>query len=123
MMTFDQITEIVCNCKYQHWDIEVKLDGNRPYLQIHVKEGLDNMTGLPLEWTGRKWFLSYHMVKNEIVRTAFKAITCAVQHETEELFTYRGVSIFNPHLDPDKLVDFASNHDNIQERDNAAFGV
>ena len=121
-MTLNEIREIVGKCKFDNWDIQVREDGTRPYLQIHVM-GTDNMTGLPLEWTGRKWMLSPFMCRNEIVNTAFKAVLCAMEHEVKEKFTYRGVAIFNPHLDPDRLVDFARDPVNIQERKNSEFGV
>ena len=123
MMTLLEIKETISQCKFEDWLIEVKTDKDRPYIQIHVLNGKDSVTGGPLEWTSRKWMLSYHMVKNEIVRTAFKAVMTAMQHEVEEGFKYKGVSIYNPHIDPDKLVDFANNSANVQIRTNVEFGV
>lgn len=118
MMTLDEVKTIVFDCRYLiGWDILVKLDNDRPYLQISVDD-TDNFTGLPLKWTGRKWFLSYHMCKNEIVNTAYKAIEMAVMHELRENFLYKNTAIFNPHIDPDKLVDFVNNPANINEREN-----
>jgi len=123
MMTLDEVKTIVFDCRYLiGWDILVKLDNDRPYLQISVDD-TDNFTGLPLRWTGRKWFLSYHMCKNEIVNTAYKAIETAVMHEMRENFLYKNTAIFNPHLDPDKLVDFVNNPDNINERENSEQAV
>ena len=117
-MTLDEVKTIVFDCRYLiGWDILVKLDNDRPYLQISVDD-TDNFTGLPLKWTGRKWFLSYHMCKNEIVNTAYKAIEMAVMHELRENFLYKNTAIFNPHIDPDKLVDFVNNPANINEREN-----
>lgn len=122
-MTLDEVKTIVFDCRYLiGWDILVKLDNDRPYLQISVDD-TDNFTGLPLRWTGRKWFLSYHMCKNEIVNTAYKAIETAVMHEMRENFLYKNTAIFNPHLDPDKLVDFVNNPDNINERENSEQAV
>lgn len=123
MLTTVQIREIVSNCKFEDWLLEVKMDGDRPYLQVHVLNGKDSETGLPMEWTGRKWMLSPHMVPNEVVTTAFKAVMTAMEHEIRESFRYKGVAIYNPHLDPDALVDFVSNSANIQERPGVAFAV
>ena len=107
-MTLDEVKTIVFDCRYLiGWDILVKLDNDRPYLQISVDD-TDNFTGLPLRWTGRKWVLSYHMCKNEIVNTAYKAIETDVMHELRENFLYKNTAIFNPHIDPDKLVDFVN---------------
>ena len=72
--TVQEIRAIVAECRFEDWDIEVRMDGTRPYLQVHVANGRDAETGLPMEWTGRKWMLSPHMCKNEIVATAFKAV-------------------------------------------------
>jgi hypothetical protein len=121
MYTFDQICEIISQCSFGDWKIEVHMDGSRPYMQVHVVDGRDSETGAVLEWTGRKWMLSPFMCKNEIVATAFKAVMTAMEHEIRENFRYRGVAIFNPHLDPDALVEFVSNRANIQERPNVAF--
>ena len=121
--TLQEIRDIVGLCSFDDWNILVRMDGNRPYLQVHTPNGKDAETGLPMEWTGRKWMLSPHMCKNEIVATAFKAVMTAMEHEVRESFRYRGVAIFNPHQDPDKLVDFVSDGANIQERNNVAFAA
>lgn len=123
MFSISEIREIVNLCSFEDWLLEVKQDGTRPYLQIHCINGRDADTGLPIEWTGRKWLLSPHMCRNEIVATAFKAVLTAIEHEVRENFRYRGVAIFNPHLDPDKLVDFVSNGANIDTRDDVALAV
>lgn len=123
MYTVQEIREIVGLCSFEDWNIVVRMDGSRPYLQIHAPNGRDADTGLPMPWTSRKWMLSPHMCKNEIVTTAFKAVMTAMEHEVRESFRYRGVSIFNPHLDPDALVDFVSNPANVQERINVAFAT
>jgi len=57
MMTLEEIKDVVFNCRYLlGWDILVKLDKDRPYLQLSVDD-MDNFTGLPLRWTGRKFLL------------------------------------------------------------------
>jgi hypothetical protein len=61
-----------------------------------------------MRWNGRKWFLSNHMTRSEVVQTAFKAVLTAEEHEAREHFKYRGQSIFDPHYDVDKLVELRS---------------
>jgi hypothetical protein len=90
---------------YPGFTFEVRLDGDRPYMQIRCDEGLCNVTGKPLEWSGRKWFLSEHMTRSEVVQTAFLAAKTAVEHELREKFLYRGQAIFEPHYDVELLVD------------------
>jgi hypothetical protein len=114
------VTNITFNYSHEQWRLILQLDkksGNRPYIQV-IASGVDQHTGKPMDWSGRKWYLSEHMCRNEVVRTAHKAFRAAMEHEVDEMFLYKGVAIYNPHLDPDKLVEFAGNHDNIDERVN-----
>lgn len=123
MLSLDRIKELVSQCTFEDWEINVRMDGDRPYLQVHVINGKDADTGEHLEWTGRKWLLSYHMVPNEIVSTAFKAVSTAMEHEIRENFRFKGVSIFNPHIDPEMMAEIVSKGDIIQERENNAFAA
>lgn len=111
MKTFDDIANILSLVKYDEpgWEIRLRKDGFRPYLQVYCTSGICNVTGNRLEWSGRKWMLSYHMCKSEVVRTAYKAIHAAVLHEMNEKFTYKDVCIFDPHLDVDALAEFRQN--------------
>ncbi len=88
---------------YKDWEFNVRLDGDRPYLQISCPSGSCNTTGNKYDWKSRKWFLSYHMAKSEVIQTVFKAVITAEEHETRELFKYKGQPIFGPHYDVDKL--------------------
>lgn len=56
---------------------------------------------------GRKWKVSEHMTKSELVQTAFKAVLTAQEHEIREQFLYKGRPIFSPHYDVDKLWELA----------------
>lgn len=123
MLNIEQIKDLVSRCTFEDWNLEVRMDGDRPYLQVHVLNGKDADTGERLEWTGRKWQLSHHMVPNEVVMTAFKAVMGAMEHEIRELFRYKGVPIFNPHLDPDLMVELMKSRNLIQERKNNAFAA
>jgi hypothetical protein len=118
----DEIRALVSEVSYLDWDIMVRMDGERPYLQVRGN-GPCPETGEIDEWTGRKWFLSPHMCNNEIIRTAYKAIEAAVLHEMNEHFTYRSVAIFNPHMNYDKIVDMAGDTDFLDTRDNGMNGV
>lgn len=52
---------------------------------------------------GRKWRISAHMTKSEIVQTCLKAVLAAEEHEAREFFLYKRESIFSPHYDVDAL--------------------
>lgn len=104
MFSLEQIKEIVARCKFRDWDIRVEDEYRRPYLQLHWKApNNDNIHG-PIEaQVSRKWWLSYHMCENEIVRTAYMAVRAAVEHEMNEQFTFDDARIFDPHFDYTQL--------------------
>lgn len=89
----------------QYKDVQFKVldDGERRYLQASWP-GTDAITGKPRECKGRKWLLSEHMTKSEVVQTAMAAVLAIEEHEARELFLYKGQPIFGPHYDVEKLV-------------------
>ena len=87
------------------------------YLQIEDKNGVCNVTGKPDPWRGRKWALSQFMTDGEIVNTIWKAAMTAAEHELREGFKYKGVTIYDPHYDPDALVDFMKTKGSRKWRD------
>lgn len=101
------MVELLFHIEFDDWKFIVGLDGavapQRPYLQIEAK-GPCADSGVLKAWKSRKWFLSYHMTKSEIVQTAFKAVMTAVEHEARENFRYKGEAIFSPHYDVDALL-------------------
>jgi hypothetical protein len=102
MLSVDQIRVIVEQIEYRSdWMFRIGHDKyeQNPFLQIQFFA--DGETQFC-----RKWQLSPHMVKSEIVRTAWKAVLAAEEHEAAERFRYKGEMIYNPHVDVDALVDF-----------------
>lgn len=123
MFTLEQIKEVVTQVRYLDWDILVRVDGERPYIQVYghgpdPNEGMKNAS-----WSSRKWFVSPHMCKNEIIRTAYKAIQAAVEHEMNEFFLYRGQQIFSPHMNYDITADMMAEIDCKDSRDGGMQGV
>lgn len=87
------------------WSLKLCLDGTRYYLQVHCAgiEGSTDPDDGP--WTGRKWLLSPYMVRSEVIRTAYKAVIAAEEHEIQEKFKYRDCAVMGPHMHMDELVD------------------
>src|SRR5258708_5406117 len=71
------------------------------YLQVVFPALLGMSVDHPV--SGRKWRLSTHMTKGEIVQTALLAVIQAQEHEIREHFLYKGKAIFGPHYDVDVL--------------------
>lgn len=86
------------------------------YLQVQGHSPCST-TGRPHTWRGAKWNISKWMTDGEIVQTALKAVLAAVEHEAREAFKYRGLSIFDPHYDIEKLVELRSRGDALKERE------
>lgn len=105
MLTNRDLESIIADISIGDLKILLKYDDSRPYIQICCEHGIDAKTGQSTSWTSRKWMLSPHMVKSEVVRTAYKAYITAVLHEADEVFQYRQVSIYSPHANVDVLVD------------------
>lgn len=106
MQTLDTIKAILNQCHFKDWDIVVRLDDSRPYLQVQFDDACA-VTGAFERQYCRKWMLSYHMTDSEIVTTAYKAVMAAIEHEVREHFTFQNQRIFNPHFDVYALVQLS----------------
>jgi hypothetical protein len=86
-----------------------QLFNHGPHYHLRVRcKGTCNVSGKPLDWSGRWWRLSPHMTPTEIVLTAFKAVLTALEHEAREQFTYKGVAVLDSHIDVEELVRIRS---------------
>jgi hypothetical protein len=108
MQTKESIIEIVSNIKYLNWKFYIGSDNDKFYLQCKFTIE-DSYTKILNSQSGRKWYLSLHMTKNEIVQTAFKAVLTAIEHEARESFLYKEERIFGPHYDIEELVNLCKN--------------
>lgn len=76
------------------------------YLQLSADRKCSD-TGINWLVKGRKWLLSPHMVRSEVVSTIFKAVMTFEEHEIRERFLYKGKAIYGPHLDVEALLSVA----------------
>ena len=118
-MTLQEIRDFVrINIRYKHdWEFHVKEKNGVMFLQIQFM-AVDNTTepadvcDPPLQRQYcRKWQLSEWMTPTEIVRTVYKAVIAAEIHEASELFKFKDAAIFNPHIDVERMVEIAHQHD------------
>ena len=105
------------------WYFRTGVEEGRMWFQVGVTEeaeiSFDPIAGKKVPWRGAKHYLSPHMCRNEVVTGVKHAIDRAEMHEVNEWFRYRGASIYNPHLDPDALVNVAKLKRNFNTRPNA----
>jgi hypothetical protein len=88
------------------------------YLQLNVN-GIDSVTGQTTKWVSGKKHLSEFMCEQEIVGVCFALIKDAEDHEMREFFRYKGSAIFNPHLCPSALAEFARDKNNFAFREDS----
>lgn len=105
------------------WYFRTGVEDGRMWFQVGVTEeaeiSFDPIAGKKVPWRGAKHYLSPHMCRNEIVTGVKHAIDRAEMHEVNEWFRYRGKSIYNPHIDPDVLVEVARYAKNFNTREGA----
>ena len=112
-MRSNEMEKILGDIKFRDWEIQITTKGNGTiYLQV-VFWTDDNWesTGKMTEQRGRKWLLSEHMTKTEIVNTAWFAVKTVIEHEAREEFKYKGVDIYNSNIDVDSLLRIAHEED------------
>lgn len=110
-LTHGLLKEILSEVKYLDWKWLVMDKGDGFLIQL-AWIAPDADTGKQSLQKSRKWYVSSHVVKSEIVQTAYAAVQRAVLHEVAESFTYRGKRIFNPHFDVEALI----NVDGVEKR-------
>ncbi len=111
MVNAKDIIAVLADVEFPQFDFIVGLMGPDGYfLQVEFK-AVDHVVwphaDVERSWTGRKWYISAHSTVGEIVQTALKAVLTAIEHEAREQFKYKGVAIFQPHINPDALVEIA----------------
>ena len=117
---FEEFKQIVDNITYKpDWSILYKTDSKGTFIQIEVVNSVDSVTKESTNWKSGKRYLSEYMCRQEIVGTVYSLIEAAEIHEMREWFRYKKVSIYNPHLDPDSLVEVAKYKRNFNCRGNA----
>ena len=88
-LTLDEMREIVSRIRCLDYEFHVLTKGEVPYLQVRYVEP-DIVTGDPTDQHGRKWMLSHHMVRSELVQTALKAVLTSMEHRAREHFFFEG---------------------------------
>lgn len=108
-MTKDEIQALMKEIHYRDWRFVIfeGAVGVAMYLQVQFET---MYAGARTHHFGRKWQLSKHMTRSELVQTALMAVLAAEEHEARENFFYKGVSVFGPHIDVEKLRDLCMQH-------------
>lgn len=113
-MTRAILEYILRDVKFQDWDFIVGEKGDSFFIQPRFfardnEDLFDHRDGnyVPVEQKGRKWLVSRYATDAEVVQTAFKAVLSAMEHEVREQFTFKGIALYGPHMDLQKLMEAA----------------
>ena len=109
--SIDYYRDIAKNIRFENYTFNVIADGAEfAYLQANYLDK-DIVTGEWEQQATRKWRLSSFMTKSEFVQTCFKCAMTSYEHRAREHFRYRGVAVFGPHFDVEKLVELGRAED------------
>lgn len=108
-MNTDQAKAILTDVQFPGFNFELHGDftGMTYLVAIFAAPDADGQKGW-LPQTSRKWLLSKHMVKSELVQTAFLCVLTCLEHEAREQFKFKGARVFGPHFDVDRLVQLCN---------------
>ncbi len=109
MKGLEDFLHILERIKYPGFTFKLEQRSGEIFLSVVCVDGTNNVTGDPEAWSGRKWLLQRHMTNSEVIQTVFKAILTALEHEARELFTYRGVSVLDGHMDLEQIANMKKN--------------
>lgn len=114
MLNRNDIGLIVHQIEYKDWKFVIGAENSFAeqdlYLQIqfYAQDNSEHCKCIPELQKCRKWRLSPYMTETEIVRTAWKAVLAAEEHEAGENFKYCSQTPFNPHISIDGLMEASS---------------
>ena len=104
-MTLERAKAILRLIDFPGYHFQVMGNSSPMYLQATFHAPCSVAGGQPIRQTTRKWQLSAHMTPSELVQTALKCALTSVEHEAREQFRYRGLAIFGPHFNVDRLAE------------------
>lgn len=111
----ERVQNILQKVDYKNFAFDIGGDDTRLFMQVRWPTWCAQ-TRRNVLVKGRKWWLSTHMTKSEIVQTAFKAVLTAEEHEVRENFKYNTMPIFGPHFDVDLLHRVCLDGDHLDVR-------
>lgn len=105
-MNRNEIEEILSNITCLDYNFLVDAMGGGFYIQAYYYEPC-TQTGKEEIQKTRKWYVSSHATKSEIVQTVLKAVITSMEHRAREWFLYKGERVYGPHFDVEALVEIA----------------
>ena len=114
-MLIERAEAILADVTFGDYHFEVRAGHGGVFLRASYMEP-DVYSGVVERQETRKWLLSPHMTKSEIVQTAFKCCWTSFEHRCREGFLYKGRRVFGPHFDVDDLWNLCDDRENAGGR-------
>lgn len=114
-MTADDMRKILVDVRYHDYDFAIG-GGERLYLQASYLDRDISTGALERQFT-RKWYVSVHATRSELVQTALKCCLASAEHRVREGFKYRDRSVFSPHYNIDSLWEIANQRKHLDFRE------
>ena len=108
-MTYDEMKAAIADITYEDYQFILIVKNGLHFLQGVYKEQCVDSGRMETQKT-RKWVLSDHVTKSEIIQTALKLCLTSAEHRVREHFLYKGSRVFGPHFSVDDLKALADNH-------------
>lgn len=105
-MLYQEILDVIKDVFYPEYTFVLE-NHNGTFLLSATYDEADINTGEIENQRTRKWFISEHACKSEIVQTCLKCILTSMEHRTREHFIYKGKLLFGPHWNVDTLANMA----------------
>jgi len=118
VLTQLEVAEVLSEISYKDWnhDLIIEPENAPPSEQFMFLRFWWNDPNDHSVQTSRRWYISPHSTKSEVVQTALLAVLVAEEHETREQFRYKGAKIFGPHFDVDVMTDISKKKVNLDLR-------
>ena len=113
-LTISQIKAALAEVEYKHCKFNVEEASGGATLWISGIED-DSYSGQRELQEGRRWFIDKSAKTSDVIRTAFKAVSTWAEHEARESFQYKGVRVFSPHLNIERLVKEEKKDHDVEE--------
>jgi len=105
--TYADVIAIVDDVHYEGHRWRLGRMGTGFFVQL-VYDEADVDTGKVEPQHGRKWYVSPHSTRSEIVQTMLLAAITSAEHRVREHFRYRNARVFMPHFSVDALARLSS---------------
>jgi hypothetical protein len=105
-MTIIEAKELLTEIQCLDYQFEIVAEGDFGFLKATYIEQCVVTGAIDRQHT-RKWRLSEHMTKSEIVQTALKCALTSAEHRVREHFQYKGELVYGPHFDVEALYELA----------------